>query len=397
MTALSGQATGAARYEDTPEQRDLRSAVASLGARYGWDYFRRCARQGRRTDELWAEAGRAGFLGVAVPQEYGGGGGGIAELALVCEELARAGCPLLLTVVSPAICGTVITRFGTDDQRARWLPGFADGSTTMAFAITEPDAGSNAHRLATVARRDGEGWVLSGRKQWISGVDGADAVLVVARLADRAASDRLRPALFVVPTDAPGLSYRRIEMELVSPEGQFEVLLDGVRLPAEQLVGDPGDGLPLLFAGLNPERILVASFCNGISRFALHRASDYARERAVWGTPIGAHQAVAHPLAASHVEVELARLMERKASALYDAGRDAEAGEAANFAKYAAGEAVARAVDAAVQAHGGAGLATEYGVGALLGLSRVARIAPVSREMLLNYVAQHSLRLPRSY
>jgi alkylation response protein AidB-like acyl-CoA dehydrogenase len=207
----------------------------------------------------------------------------------------------------------------------------------------------------------------------------------------------LRPALFVVPTDAPGLSYRRIEMELVSPEGQFEVLLDGVRLPAEQLVGDPDDGLPLLFAGLNPERILVASFCNGISRFALHRASNYARERSVWGTPIGAHQAVAHPLAASHVEVELARLMERKASALYDAGRDSEAGEAANYAKYAAGEAVARAVDASVQAHGGAGLATEYGVGALLGLSRVARIAPVSREMLLNYVAQHSLRLPRSY
>jgi alkylation response protein AidB-like acyl-CoA dehydrogenase len=388
------------RYEETREQRDLRGAVATLGARYGWDYFRRCAREGRRTQELWAEAGRAGFLGVAVPEEFGGGGGGISELAIVCEELARAGCPLLLTVVSPAICGTVISRFGTPEQRKRWLPGFADGSLTMAFAITEPEAGSNSHRLATLARRDGDNWVLSGRKIWISGVDGADALLVVARLADDprpGGQGRLRPALFVVPVGSAGLSHRRIEMELVSPEGQFEVLLDEVRLPADHLVGEPDAGLPVLFAGLNPERILVAAFCNGISRFALQRATTYAGQRRVWDVPIGAHQAVAHPLAAAHVEVELARLMERRASALYDAGRDAQAGEAANLAKYAAGEAVARTVDAAVQAHGGAGLAVEYGVGALLGLSRVARIAPVSREMLLNYVAQHSLGLPRSY
>jgi hypothetical protein len=397
-------------FRESEERRALRDAVAELGARYGRDYYLERARSGGRTAELWAEAGRLGYLGINIPEEYGGGGGGIAELALVLEELGAAGCPLLMMVVSPAICATVVTRFGTEEQKKRWLPGVADGSVTMAFAITEPDAGSNSHNLTTVGRRDGDDWVLRGRKVFITGVDGADAVLVVGRTED-ARTGRLRPALFIVPTDAPGFSWQQIEMELVSTERQFSLVFDDVRLPSDALVGGAASGaasgagsggasggrmLPL-FAGLNPERIMTAAFALGVARLALGKAVDYAKTREVWGTPIGAHQALAHPLADAKVDVELARLMTQKAAFLYDVGDDMAAGEAANIAKYAAGEACAKAVDVAIQVHGGYGLAAEYGLATLLAVSRVTRIAPVSREMILNFVAQHSLGLPKSY
>ncbi|MFB6889083.1 acyl-CoA dehydrogenase family protein [Kitasatospora sp. NPDC056327] len=381
---------------ETPERRALRAAVAALGARYGSAYHLARARAGEPVDELWAEAGKAGYLGVNLPAEYGGGGGGIADLAIVLEELGTAGCPLLLLIVSPAVCGTVIARYGTEEQKRHWLPGLADGSRRMAFGITEPDAGSNSHRISTVARRDGGDWLLTGRKVFVSGIDHSDAVLFVARTED-ARTGRLKPALFVVPRDTPGFEYRPIPMELVAPERQFQVFLDGVRLPAGALVGDAGAGLLQLFAGLNPERIMTAAFSLGLARQALGKAVGYARTRTVWSTPIGAHQGLAHPLAQCAVEIELARLMTQKAALLHDAGEDAAAGEAANMAKYAAGEAAARTVDQAVQTLGGNGLTQEYGIGALLAATRVGRVAPVSREMVLNYVAQHTLGLPRSY
>ena len=381
-------------FDEGDELRDLRAAVADLAGRYGHAWYLEQARTGGTVQALWDEAGRAGFLGVALPEEHGGGGGGLVELSVVLEELGAAGCPLLMMVVSPAICGTVIARYGTPEQRDRWLPGIADGQLTMAFAITEPDAGSNSHAITTVARRDGDEWVLSGQKVWISGVDVADAVLVVAKLAD-AGTGTLRPALFVVPTDAPGLSRTVIPMELVSPDHQFQLFLDDVRLPADALVGSPEAGIAQLFAGLNPERVMGAAYSLGTARLALAKAADHARERRVWGTPIGAHQGISHPLAAAQVEVELARLMTLKAAWLIDTGQDA--GSAANSAKYATAEAVVHAVDAAVQTHGGSGLSQETGIGALITSSRFSRIAPVSREMILNFVAQHDLRLPRSY
>ncbi len=392
-------------FVETDERRALREAVADFAAGYGHEYFVAKAKAGKKTDELWAEAGRLGYLGVAVPEEYGGGGGGIGDLAAVCEELAAAGCPLLLMVVSPAICATVIARYGTAEQKQRWLPRFADGTAKMAFAITEPDAGSNSHKLATAIRRDGDEWVLSGGKYYISGVDEVEAVLVVARHISGAGAPQdtaegrqlLLPSLMIVPTDAPGFTYRHIPMEIVSPEKQFTCFFDDVRLPAEALVGAEDAGLAQLFAGLNPERIMAASFATGMARRALDQATAYARTRSVWDTPIGAHQGVAHPLAQCAIQVELARLMTQKAAALYDVGEDRAAGEAANMAKYAAGEAVAAAVDQAIQVHGGNGLASEYGLGALLAASRLSRIAPVSREMILNFVAQHTLKLPRSY
>ncbi|MBB1260562.1 acyl-CoA dehydrogenase family protein [Streptomyces alkaliterrae] len=395
MTEAPPTSAGQALLETT-EQRDLRAAVAALGARYGRAYFQRVTAEGKHTDELWGEAGKLGYLGVNLPERYGGGGRGVTELAIVLEELGAAGCPLLMLVVSPAICGTVISRFGTDEQRARWLPGLADGSRKMAFGITEPDAGSNSHRITTTARRDGTDWLLTGRKVFISGVDIADATLIVGRTED-SRTGRLKPCLFIVDRDTPGFERRPIPMELQAPEKQFELVLDDVRLPADALVGEEDAGLLQLFAGLNPERIMTAAFALGMGRYALGQAVDYARTRTVWKQPIGAHQAVAHPLAQAHIELELAGLMTRKAAQLYDAGDDVGAGEAANMAKYAAAEAGLKAVDQAVHTLGGNGLTTEYGLAALLNAARVARIAPVSREMILNYVSHSSLGLPKSY
>ncbi len=381
---------------ESEERRALRSAVAALGKRYGRDYFTAAVREGRQTDELWQEAGELGYLGVNLPEEYGGGGGGLYELAIVLEELGATGCPLLLMVVSPAICGTVISRFGTAAQKRRWLPGLADGSRKMAFGITEPDAGSNSHRISTTARRDGDGWLLSGRKVFISGVDIADATLVVGRTED-ARTGRLKPCLFIVERETPGFEFRPISMELAAPEKQFQLFLDDVRLPADALVGDEDAGLLQLFAGLNPERVMTAAFSLGMGRYALETAVEYARTRQVWKEPIGSHQAIAHPLAQARVELELAGLMTRKAAFLYDAGDDMAAGEAANMAKYAAAEAGARAVDTAVHTLGGNGLTTEYGLASLLTASRVGRIAPVSREMILNFISHYTLGLPKSY
>ncbi|MEU7369961.1 acyl-CoA dehydrogenase family protein [Streptomyces hygroscopicus] len=378
---------------DTPERVALRAAVSSFAKGHAPGG----PQEGDSALALWAEAGKLGYLGVNLPEEYGGGGAGITELSIVLEELGAGGCPLLMLIVSPAICGTVIARFGTAEQKERWLPGLADGSVTMAFGITEPDAGSNSHRITTTARRtEGGGWILNGRKVFISGVDIADATLIVGRTEDYR-TGKLKPCLFIVPRDALGFSHRHIPMELSASEKQFEVVLDDVRLPPDALVGDEDAGLLQLFAGLNPERIMTAAFALGMGRYALDKAVDYARTRQVWKEPIGAHQAIAHPLAQAHIELELARLMMAKAAYLYDAGDDAGAGEAANMAKYAAGEAAVKAVDQAVHTLGGNGLTAEYGLARLVTAARVARIAPVSREMILNFVSHQTLGLPKSY
>ncbi|MFF7335754.1 acyl-CoA dehydrogenase family protein [Streptomyces sp. NPDC008163] len=381
---------------ETEEHQALRAAVAALGKRYGRPYMQSLVSEGSHPRELWADAAKAGFLGVNLPEEYGGGGAGMAELSIVLEELGASGSPLLMMIVSPAICGTVISRFGTEEQKRQWLPGLADGSLTMAFGITEPDAGSNSHRITTTARRDGGDWLLTGRKVFVSGVDIADATLIVGRTED-ARTGKLKACLFIVPRETPGFQRNRIDMEVHAPEKQFELVLDDVRLPAEALVGDEDAGLLQLFAGLNPERIMTAAFGIGMGRYALGRAVEYAKTRQVWKEPIGAHQAVAHPLAQAHIELELARLMMQKAARLYDAGDDFGAGEAANMAKYAAGEACVRAVDQAVHTLGGNGLTREYGLASLITGARVARIAPVSREMILNYVSHQTLGLPKSY
>jgi alkylation response protein AidB-like acyl-CoA dehydrogenase len=383
---------------ESDEHRDLRAAVGAIAAPFGGAYYVEHARAGRECAELWQALGDAGFIGVNVPEQYGGGGGGLVELTIVCEEIAAKGAPLLLLLVSAAISAEVIAEFGTEEQRKEWLPGLASGRTKVVFAITEPDAGSNTHRLATTARRSGAGddavWVLDGEKYYISGVDTAEALLVVARTG-RDESGAARLSLFLVPTDAPGLTATHLPVDVMLPEKQFTLHFDGVRLPAGALVGEEGEGFRQVFHGLNPERITGAAMGVGVARYALGRAARYARDREVWGRPIGAHQGVAHVLAKAKIETELAALMTHRAAALHDRGLPA--GEASNMAKYAAAEAAIAAVDAAIQTHGGNGVSAEFGLMPYWGMARVLRIAPVNREMILNFVAQHSLDLPRSY
>jgi len=384
-------------FIESDERKQLRAAVAALAAKYPYrDYVLPKARNNEPLTELWDEAGSLGFLGVNLPEEYGGGGAGMYELSIVMEELAAQGAGLLLMVVSPAICGTIISRYGTDDQKSHWLPGLADGSAKMVFAITEPDAGSNSHQITTTARKDGDEWILNGRKIFISGVDQAEAVLVVGRTQDNK-TGKLQPALFIVPTDTAGFEKTPQDMDIVEPDHQFSLFFDDVRLPASALVGTEDAALMQLFAGLNPERIMGAAMAVGLARYAIDRAVDYAKERAVWKTPIGAHQGISHPLAQVKVEMELAKLMTQKAAVLYDSGDEMGAAEAANMAKYSAAEASIRALDQAIQTHGGSGLTAEYGLASMLAAARIGRIAPVSREMVLNFVSQHSLGLPKSY
>lgn len=380
---------------DTDERRELRAAVAALVGRYGHGYFAERAKRHEEPTALWKDLGAAGFLGVHLSEEYGGGGGTMSDLAVVIEEASTQGCPLLMMVISPAICGTIIDTHGSDDLKARWLPAIADGSRKMAFAITEPDAGSNSHQITTTAHPDGDGWRISGTKYWISGIDEADAVLVVTRRPQAGPGGRHPLSLFVVPTDAPGLSWQHIEAALAQPEHQFTVFFDDVRVGPEALIGAEGAGLRQVFAGLNPERITAAAISNGIARYALAKATAYARDRQVWSVPIGAHQGVAHPLAEAYVGVQLARLMTFRAAELYDEGADAA--EAANIAKLTAADASLRALDQAMQTHGGNGMALEYGLADLWFVARMLKTAPVSREMVLNFVAQRSLGLPASY
>jgi alkylation response protein AidB-like acyl-CoA dehydrogenase len=382
--------------EDTDEQRELRLVVRKMSEDFGRDYFQAVAKRGDFPHEMWAALGEAGFLGVHVPTEYGGGGGGFVDLSIVLEETAAAGCPLQMIVISPTICGCTLLHHGTDEQKQEWLPGIASGERRMAFAITEPDAGTNTAGIKTSARPDGEGgWILSGAKYWTSGVDEAEAVLVVAKDAELSTPERSHLNMFIVPTSAPGFSATVIDSALRAPEKQFMTYYDEIRLGPDAIVGQRGAGLKQLFAGLNPERVAAASQANGLSLYALRKASAYANERSVWDTPIGAHQGVAHPLAEAYVQMQLARLMTRRAATLVDAGKDA--GEAANMAKFASGDAALRSLDQAMQTHGGNGLSNEFGIADLWFTARMFKTAPVSREMILNFIAQHSLHLPKSY
>lgn len=381
---------------DTAEhQQVLRESVAKLAGGFGRRYFQQVTRENRKPTELWSALGEAGFLGVHVAEEHGGGGGGLADYNVVVEEVAAQGCPVLSLVIN-SICAPIIEKHGDAAMRRDWLPGLAAGRRRIAFAITEPDAGTNTHKISTTARKSGAGWRLNGRKYWTSGVDEAEAIMVVARGESVDERGRSPLSLFLVPADAKGISRTPIETALHVPETQFMLFFDDVEIGAGALIGAEGQGLKQVFAGLNPERVCAAAINNGISRFALEQAARYANERKVWSQPIGAHQGVAHPLAKAYMAVQQARLMTARAAQLYDAG-SSEAGEAANIAKFAAADASLEALDQAIQTHGGNGLAIEYGLADLWFVARLHKTAPVSREMILNFVAQHSLGLPKSY
>ena len=379
------------------EERQMRETVAAICRDMGGPaYTRGKVQSGEPPTELWDALASRGYLGVNVPEEYGGSGLGMAALAAVGEEITAAGCGLLLIVVSPAIVGSILARHGTPDQKERWLRPIGEGSIKVAFAITEPDAGSNSHNISTAATPTGAGYLINGQKTYISGVEEADAILVVTRLRDPETRALGLPMLAIVDANAPGLERQHIPTVEPGANRQWQLFFDGVEIDADRVIGGETAGLKAAFDGLNPERIMGAAICTGTARRALDMAAEYARTRRVWNGPIGAHQGISHPLAQAKIELELARLMTQKAAALYDAGAPG-AGEASNMAKYAAAEAAIKCVDRAIQTHGGNGFALEYGLSDMWWGVRLTRTAPVSREMVLNYVAEHSLGLPKSY
>jgi acyl-CoA dehydrogenase len=383
--------------ETEEESEFIRDFVRQLTAKYDRRYWVERAAQDKPIDEMWRELGRAGYLGVTVPEEYGGTGLSLSRLAVLMEELANHGVPTFFLVVGTAMGAIPIAKYGTEAQKRRYLPPMADGSEKFCFAITEPDAGTNSFRIRTIARRDGDHYVLNGQKVFISGVDQAEHMLVVARTtpADQVKDKREGMSLFIVDPKAPGVELNRMDTRVLMPEHQFQVFFEDVRIPRDNLVSEEGKGLQAIFDALNPERVMTAAMVVGLGRFALDKAVEYAKTRKVFNVPIGAHQGLAHPMAIAKTELELASLMMHHAAHVFDAGGNAA--PYANMAKYAAAEAGIKAVDVAMQVHGGSGFTGEVDIITLWPVVRLIRTAPVSSEMVLNYIGEHVLGLPRSY
>ena len=346
--------------------------------------------------EFYRAMAEGGWVGIAIPEQYGGGGQGIAEAAIVLERVAASGAgmngssSLHLTMfgLNPVV------KFGSEALRAEFLPRAAAGDLHVAFGVTEPDAGTDTAHIATRAIPDGDGWRVSGRKIWTTKALESEVCLLLARTGSEVGDfDGL--SLFLVDLDPAYCDIAPIPKLGRNAVASCEVAYDGLPVPAGRLVGELGRGFRHILHGLNPERILLAAMSCGIGEAALRRAVRYAGEREVFGRPIGANQAIAHPLAAAHMHLAAAGRMWRHAAAAYDAGLPC--GEEANTAKYLAAEAAWAAADAAVQTHGGLGYAVEYHVERYWREARLQRIAPVSQEMTLNFIAQQVLGLPRSY
>jgi alkylation response protein AidB-like acyl-CoA dehydrogenase len=375
------------------EETELRTSVHGIVAKFGNDYFTHCSETLQHPTELWDALAAGGFVGVNLPEEFGGGMG-LTAMSVVAEESAAAGCPEIMLMISPGIVGSLLARHATHEQKQRWLKPMAAGASKIAFAITEPDAGSNSRHIKTTARRAGDIYYITGQKTFITAIDQADAVLVVARTGtDRAGRGAL--SLFLVDRDAPGIEMHRIPMTLEITDKSFTVFFDNVAVGADRIIGGEGNGLRVAFDGMNPERVIIASICNGVGRYAMDKAAAYARERCVWGVPIGAHQGVAHPLAEAKIALEAARLMTRQAAERFDAGSDAA--ESSNMAKFLSADAATRCVDQSIEVHGGNGFTREVALANMYEFVRLFKTVPITRAMILNHIAQHSLGLPKSY
>lgn len=385
--------------EPSTQENLIREFVRQVARKYGREYWLAKAREGAFAEELWGELAAGGYLGMLLPEEYGGGGLGMQEMAVLVEEMGHQGIPLLLLVVSNIMDAPLIARYGSDAMKDRYLPPLAKGEVKLCFALTEPTAGSNAFRTATRARLDGDSYVLNGQKTFISAVDQSDYLLVVARTTpfDEVEDKREGLSLLLVDRRAPGITLQPLEMGVLHPETQFTVFLDDVRVPRGELVGEEGKGTKYLFDALNPERISAAAVAVGLGRFVLDKAVAYAKERVVFDRPIGSHQGLQHPLAVAKTNLELAALMTRYAAGLFDGGDKVTAAAYANMAKFAAAEAATEACDLAIEVHGGSGFSTDVDLITVWPYIRMLRTVPVSREMVLNYIGEHVLGLPRSY
>ena len=378
---------------------DIRDAVIALCRRFPDEYWAECDRDHRFPDEFYAAMAEGGWIAIAIPERYGGGGQGIRHAAAVLEEVAASGaCMNGASAVHLSIFGMhPVVLHGAEEMRQRFLPSIVDGTLHVAFGVTEPDAGTDTTKITTRAVRDGDGYVINGRKVWTTKALEADRILLLTRTT--ALADAARPTdgmtLFLVDRHAPGVDAVAIPKMGRNAVASCETTYDDVRVPLADRVGEEGRGFYYLLDGLNAERILIAAEALGMGRVALRRAVQYAKERVVFDRPIGQNQGIAFPLAEAHAKLRAAALMVDEAARLIDAGRPC--GEEANLAKYLAAEAGFFAADRAVQTHGGFGYANEYHVERYFREARLPRIAPISQELILAYVAQHVLGLPRSH
>ena len=386
-------------YEFTDEQRQIREAVLKMCGRFGDDYWLDHDRSGVFPEEFYRAVADEGWLGIAMPEAYGGAGLGIFEAAILMQAIAESGAAMSgSSAVHMNIFGLhPVVVLGTDEQKSRMLPPLIRGEHKACFAVTEPDAGLNTTQIKTRAERRGDDYVISGTKIWTSTAQVANKCLILARTTpvERVTSRTSGLSLFYTDLDRA-----RVEVRLIHKMGRHSVdsnmvFFDGLVVPAADRIGPEDEGFRSILHGMNPERVLVAAEAVGIGRAALRKAAQYARERVVFGRPIGQNQGIQHPLAKCWMHLEAANLMVFRAAALYDAGK--ECGAEANSAKYLAGEAAFDACQTAVMTLGGMGYSSEYHVERYLRECMIPRIAPVSPQMIMNFIAEKVLGLPRSY
>jgi acyl-CoA dehydrogenase len=384
----------------------IRETARDVASEFDDEYWIAVSDDERNADEFWQACADAGFLGATVPEEYGGEGMGISELATIVEELTANGCmgAGMLIVVNVVFGAVTLTNHGTDEQKADLLEPLVDGDLRFCMALTEPNAGHNAPNLDTFAEEQADGsFLINGSKQWISGVDRADEMLLIARTTpkDEVAQRTQGITLFLVDPQDDAIERRELDVGIPTPEKQFELSIDDYEAAASDVIGTREMGLYQLFDTVNPERLVGAAAAIGAGKNALDRAIDYASDRVVFDEPIGAHQAIQHPIADVYSQLEAAKLLVQKAAWLMDDAEGTEdmkaVAELSNMAKLRASEAGHDATDVALQTHGGNGFSRDYVVVEMWKGSRLFTVAPGSTQMMRNHIAEHALDLPRSY
>jgi acyl-CoA dehydrogenase len=386
-------------FAESDDHRAIRAAIRDVCAKFDDDYWMRHDRDHEFPWEFYGEMARGGWIGIAIPEEYGGGGQGITEASIVLEEVAASGaCMNGASAIHLSIFGMhPVVLHGSEELKRRHLPRVADGQLHIAFGVTEPDAGLDTTSISTRAVRDGDRYVVHGRKVWTSKALESDKVLLLTRTTpkEQVARPTEGMTLFLADLKDPAVTINPIPKLGRNAVASCEVVYDGLAVAASDRVGEEGQGFRYLLDGLNAERVLIASEALGIGRVALRRATAYAKQRVVFGRPIGQNQAISFPLAEAHARLRAAELAIREAAWRLD--RRMPAGEQANIAKFLAADAAFQAADAAVQTHGGFGYASEFHVERYFREARLQRLAPVPQEMVLNYLAEHVLGLPKAY
>jgi acyl-CoA dehydrogenase len=386
-------------YGETDEHGMIRDTVRQIADDYDWEYWKTCIREKEFPEQYWQDLADDGWLGVTIPEEYGGAGMGMLEMSIVIEELTRGGGQSgIIFVLTPVFGGISIERHGTEEQKEEYLPQIASGDMRFCFGLTEVGAGTNTLNIDTHAERDDDEFVLDGQKMFISGVENADEMLLVARTSE---FDKSNPthgiSMFLVPEPAEqdAITLTPVDVEVPWFETQYQVDIDGLRVHEDRILGEEDGALYLMWDTLNTERIAGAASAIGGGLRAVDLAVEYANDRSVFGQKIGAHQSIQHPISDAYAKLMCAREMTYKASWKWDNGEDA--GTEANVAKLISSQAATEAADRAIQTHGGNGFTADYEVYDIWQNSRLLQTVPVTNEMVKNFIGEHTLGMPRSY